>query len=102
MPSPEYTEESPNGRYIARIVEPSADIVPSNVVRVSIRKAGKLLAKEVFESQSSFNLRWIDERSLEITYPALKPAPSCGGEWDGAKVFCREVPPTQFVPMLRQ
>jgi hypothetical protein len=102
MPAPEYTEESPNGSYIARIVEPDADIVPSNVTRVSIRKTGSPLAKEVFVSQSSFNLHWIDDRSLEIIYPAEKSGPYCGGVWEGAKVVCAELPPAQFVPILRE
>jgi hypothetical protein len=102
MPAPVFTIESPNGQYFARVVEPDGDVIPTRLVRISIRPVGRFLAAEIYAGAAEPNVDWLDSQTLELTYPPMAPEPTCGGSRIGVKIVCREIPREVFKPRLRE
>ncbi len=101
MPAPVFTAESPDARFIAEIVEPDGDLIPTDLVRISVRRSGHILAEEVFEGAVEPNVDWVDDRTLRLTYPEASEKTICGGSWSGATIVCKQVPLSEFKPHLR-
>jgi hypothetical protein len=40
MPAPVFSVESPSGQFVAEIVEPDGDLIPTDLVRISVRRSG--------------------------------------------------------------
>jgi hypothetical protein len=102
MPAPVFTLESPDAQLFAEIVEPEGDLMPTELVRISVRRGGHILAEQVFKGAVEPNVDWLDNHTLRLTYPKTSNAPLCGGSWSGATIVCREVAPSEFKPRLRE
>jgi hypothetical protein len=101
MPPPVYTEQSPDGQFVAEIVEPDGDLIPTDQVRISVRRSGHVLAEEVSKGTFEPNVDWLDDRTLQLTFPADWRPALCGGSWSGATIICKQVPRSEFKPRLR-
>lgn len=102
MPAPVFTSESPDARFVAEVVEPNGDLIPTHLARISTRRSGHILAEEVFKGTVEPNVDWLDNRTLQLTYPAASGVLDCGGSWSGATIVCRQIPASQFKPRLRE
>jgi hypothetical protein len=101
MPAPVFAVESPNGRFIAKVVEPDGDLLPTQVVRISVRGPWRFLAEEVYAGEQEPNIRWIGDHTLELTYPVQAQSPYCASGSSGLDVICKEVRKEDFKPHLR-
>jgi len=102
MPAPVFTMESRDGSFIAEVVEPDGDLFWSNLVRISVRRSGYILAEEVFKGTAEPNLDWLDNRTLQLTYPETTGVLKCASSWSGATIVCRQIPASRFKPRLRE
>lgn len=100
-PAPVFSVEAPGGGYIARVIEPDGDLIPTRYVRVAIRVKGHFLAHEVFKGAVEPNIDWLDSRTLQLTYPEASKETFCGGSWSGVSVVCKQVTISEFKPRLR-
>jgi len=101
MPAPVFSVESPSGQFVAEIVEPDGDLIPTDLVRISVRRSGHVLSEEVFKGTFEPNVDWLDDRTLQLTFPADRRPALCGGSWSGAMIVCNQVPASEFKPRLR-
>jgi hypothetical protein len=102
MPAPIFTIVSPSSQYVARVVEPDGDAIPTSLVRISNRPAGHFFAADIYEGTVEPDVDWLDSQTLQLTYPPMAPEPICGGSWFGVKIVCREVSREGFRPRLRE
>ncbi len=102
MPAPVFTIDSPDARFIAKTVEPDGDLIPTHVVRISVRQAGHPFAEEVYAGEEEPNIRWKDNKTLELIYPVQTQEPFCRTAISEVKVVCSEVARDKFKPELRE
>jgi len=102
MPAPVFTVESPDGRFIAEIVEPEGDLLPTRLIRISVRRSRGFFAPEVFVGPAEPNVEWLNNQTVRFTYPLTTEKPKCGGSVSGVSIVCSEVPAASFKPWLRE
>jgi len=102
MPAPVFTVESPDSRFVAEIIEPDGDLIPTNLVRISVRRSGHLFAREVYAGKIEPNIRWSANGILELIYPSSEQKPTCNGSLSEISVNCKEIPREDFKPELRE
>lgn len=101
MPAPVFTVESPGGQFIARVVEPDGDVLPTNLVRISVRRKGSFFAQQVYVGSYEPNLQWIDDTTLQLTFPATDQPATCGGSGSEPKIICKRVLAADFKSHMR-
>ena len=102
MPAPVFTIESPDSQLVSEIIEPNGDPLPTHLVRISIRPRGHFFATEVFAGPVEPNIKWLDNQTLLLTFPATPEKPRCGANRSNAIVICNEISAEDFKPLLRE
>lgn len=72
------------------------------MVRISVRRSGHFFAEEVYVGEQEPSIRWIDNETLQLSYPKRTDVPFCGSNSPGAKIRCNAVSPETFKPELRE
>jgi hypothetical protein len=84
---------SPGNRYFIETCSSPGGVFADQIETVSIRPAWSPFAEEVYFGNDKPQLRWLNEQTLEITYPQPPTWKyKCGGSWAGIKVVCEIIP----------
>jgi hypothetical protein len=82
--------KSPGGHFTARLQFGDGGAISQDFASVSVRRSWSPIAEEVYTGTIEPQIRWLDERTLEIRYPLQLDKTSCGGSWMGVKIVCQE------------